>query len=197
MGYDIFMSPLEKKKFRRIRNDLLSKATGHVLEIGAGTGINFPQYERAEKVVAIEPNRYMIERSLLKRNQSKVPIEMIQANAEELPFSSNSFDTIVGTLVFCSIPNPEKAIDEIKRVCKPGGKILLFEHVKMKNRFLAALQDWLTPLWKYICDGCCLNRDTLGLLNDHRLSIMKVEHYYNGLFIFVEALNTKTSLTQK
>ncbi len=189
--YDFFMSPFEKKKFKRIRKKLISKAAGRVLEIGSGTGINFPFYKTVEKVVAIEPSQYMIERSQPRLKQSIVPIELLQASAEELPFDTNTFDTVVATLVFCTIPNPEKALEEMKRVCKPSGKILLFEHVKMENRFLASLQGWLTPAWKKICDGCCLNRDTLALLKAHNLSAIKVENYYNGLFIFAEAVNKR------
>jgi ubiquinone/menaquinone biosynthesis C-methylase UbiE len=189
--YDFFMSPLEKRKFKRIRKELLSKATGSVLEIGAGTGINFPLYEGVEKVTAIEPSQHMIECSLSKMKHSVVPIEMVPASAEALPFAANTFDTVVATLVFCTIPNPEKAILELKRVCKPNGKILQFEHVKMENRFLAVLQDWLTPTWKKICEGCCLNRDTMKLLQAHDITIIKVEKFYSDLFIVVESVNKK------
>lgn len=186
-SYDFFMKPLEKKTFKRIRKDLLTKASGTVLEIGAGTGINFPLYETVEKVVAIEPSQHMIDRSKRKLNRSQVPIEIVQSSAEELPFAENTFDTVVATLVFCTISNPEKALEEIKRVCKPGGRILLFEHVKMENRLLAWLQNSLTPAWKKICDGCCLNRDTFNLLKNHNLTILDVEDHYKGLFIAVEA----------
>jgi ubiquinone/menaquinone biosynthesis C-methylase UbiE len=185
------MNPLEKKKFKRIRKELLSKATGNVLELGSGTGINFPLYEEAVKVTAIEPSKHMIERSLLKQKHAYVPIDIVQASAEELPFAADTFDTVIATLVFCTIPNPEKAILEMKRVCKPGGKILLFEHVKMENRFLATLQDWLTPAWKKICDGCCLNRNTIDLLRGHNISIIKVQKYYRDLFVCAEGVNKK------
>lgn len=189
--YDFFMKPLEKKKFKRIRKELLAKATGSVLELGSGTGINFPLYEVPVIVTAIEPSQHMIERSLSKHRQAVVPIEIVQASAEELPFETDTFDTVVATLVFCTIPNPEKAIIEMKRVCKPGGKILLFEHVKMQNRFLSSLQNWLTPAWKKICDGCCLNRDTIELLRSNDISIIQMQQYFRDLFIFVEGVNWK------
>ncbi|MEH7074625.1 class I SAM-dependent methyltransferase [Neobacillus drentensis] len=189
--YDFFMNPLEKKKFKRIRKELLSQATGNVLELGSGTGINFPFYNVAATVTAIEPSQYMIEQSFSKQKQAVIPIEIVQASAEELPFAANTFDTVVATLVFCTIPNPEKAILEMKRVCKPEGKILLFEHVKMQNQFLSSLQDWLTPVWKKICDGCCLNRDTIDLLSSHDISITEVQKYYRDLFVFAEAVNKK------
>lgn len=189
--YDFIMSPLEKRKFKRIRKELLKNAEGTVLEIGAGTGVNFPHYKSADNVIAIEPSTYMIRQSHSKREQSQVPIEVIEASAEDLPFEDSTFDTVVATLVFCTIPNPSKALTEIKRVCKPNGKILLFEHVKMENRFLASLQNWLTPAWKKVADGCYLNRDTLGLLNSQRLPVEKVEKYYKGLFVVAKAVNSK------
>ncbi|WP_066318778.1 class I SAM-dependent methyltransferase [Bacillus sp. FJAT-29814] len=187
--YDFFMGPLERNKFKSIRKELLSQATGTVLEIGAGTGINFPLYGTVEKVTAIEPSPYMIKSSQSRREQAVVPIEMVQAGAEVLPFGADTFDTVVATLVMCTIPNPEKAFQEMRRVCKPGGKILLFEHIKMENRFLATLQDWLTPAWKKICDGCCLNRTTLELLAD--TEIIELKKYYNGLFVLAVAENGK------
>ncbi|MEH7355644.1 class I SAM-dependent methyltransferase [Neobacillus drentensis] len=190
-SYDFFMRPLEKKKFNQIRKELLANATGSVLELGSGTGVNFSFYETAERVTAVEPSMHMIEHSIPKQKQSLVPIEVVQASAEDLPFESDTFDTVVATLVFCTIPNPEKAILEMKRVCKPGGKILLFEHVKMKNRFLAALQELLTPVWKKICDGCCLNRKTIELLELYDITITKVQKYYSDLFVYIESVNKK------
>ena len=189
--YDFFMRPLEKRKFKSIREDLLSKAKGHVLEIGSGTGINFPLYKSVEKVVATEPSTYMIYKSQEKLKQSSVNIELVKADAEKLPFADNSFDTVVATLVFCTIPNPNQAMKEMLRVCKPEGKLLFFEHVKLENRFLGGLQEWLTPAWKRICDGCCLNRDTLSLLKNNDLIINEFKSYYNGLFLSVETIKRK------
>jgi ubiquinone/menaquinone biosynthesis C-methylase UbiE len=184
--YDLFMVPLERKKFKTIRINLLSKASGKVLEIGSGTGINFPIYRSVESVTAIEPNPHMIKRSLAKKAMSKIPIEIVNIGAEQLPFDNDSFDTVVATLVFCTIPDVEKALLEMKRVCKPEGKILLFEHVKLDNRFLAKLQDWLTPFWKKICDGCCLNRETTYLLKKNGYQMIHMEKFYRGLFIVME-----------
>ncbi|MFZ7946022.1 class I SAM-dependent methyltransferase [Neobacillus sp. 19] len=189
--YDIFMKPLEKKKFKQIRKKLLANATGSVLELGSGTGVNFPYYTSAEKVTAVEPSLHMIEQSISKQKQSVIPIEVVQAVAEDLPFKADMFDTVVATLVFCTIPNPEKAILEMKRVCKPNGKILLFEHVKMENRILGTIQELLTPVWKKICDGCCLNRNTIKLLNGHDIMMTRVQKYSKDLFVLVESVNKK------
>lgn len=188
--YDFVMNPLEKRKFKTIRKKLLTGAKGKVLEIGSGTGVNFPLYKGAESVIAIEPSPYMIEQSHSKLKMAAVPIEVLNASAEELPFKADTFDCVVATLVFCTIENGDKAIEEIKRVCKAGGRILLFEHVIMENRILSTLQDYVTPIWKKVAGGCCLNKDTVKLLTDHRLQIIKVEKYYNGLFLLIEAKNS-------
>ncbi|NHM33910.1 class I SAM-dependent methyltransferase [Neobacillus terrae] len=185
--YDFFMSPLEKSKFKGIRKNLLDKANGDVLEIGAGTGVNFPLYKNAEKVIAIEPSEYMIEESKRKLEKATVPIQIIPASAEQLPFEDKSFDTVVATLVFCTIPDVDTAIEEMKRVCKPSGRILLFEHVKMDNPMLGKLQVKLTPVWKKICDGCCLDRNTIESFKRHGLIIENMESYFSGLFITAEA----------
>ena len=187
--YDQFMNPLEHGTFKGIRADLIQRASGEVIEIGSGTGINFPFYREVTSVTAIEPNPYMIQQAKSKQEKATVPIDMIQADAEELPFADHTFDTVVATLVFCTIPNVEKALEEMKRICKPNGKILLFEHVKMDNPFLANLQMMLTPLWKRICDGCCLNRDTVSVLESKGFNIVELKKFYRGLFVMIEIHN--------
>ena len=187
--YDSFMSPLEKRPaFHTARKHLVAEAHGEVLEIGAGTGINFPFYtSSANHVLATDPNLEMVKRMTFKKDKCAAPIEVQTANAESLPFSDSSFDTVVGTLVFCSIPHPKIAIEELNRVLKPGGKLLLFEHVKMDNPALQTTQDILTPLWKHICDGCHLNRDTLSLIEHSTFNVNQVIPIYKGLFISIKA----------
>ncbi|NWQ42697.1 class I SAM-dependent methyltransferase [Bacillus sp. EB106-08-02-XG196] len=187
--YDIFMSPLEQRKFKRIRSELLKGASGKVLELGSGTGINFPLYDNVDTVIAIEPSQPMIDQSLSKQKSAVVPIEIVNASAENLPFEDCTFDTVVATLVFCTIPNVEMAINEVKRVCKPDGKILLFEHVKMGNATLSKMQESLTPFWKKVCDGCCLNRETLKAFSNQGLEIERVEHFYKDLFVVAALRN--------
>ena len=187
--YDRFMYPLEKGSFKQIRNDLINKASGQVLELGAGTGINFPLYKNVKSVTAIEPNPFMIEQSLVNQKKAIVPIRVIQSSAEELPFETNSFDTVIATLVFCTIPNVEDALNEMHRICKPNGKILLFEHVKMDQPILAKMQMYLTPFWKKVCDGCCLDRETVGVLESKGFKIIKLNKFYKGLFVTMEIQN--------
>jgi ubiquinone/menaquinone biosynthesis C-methylase UbiE len=187
--YNRLMYPLEKGSFKQIRNDLINKASGQVLELGAGTGINFPLYKNVTCVTAIEPNPFMIEQSIINQKKAVVPIRIIQSNAENLPFENDSFDTVIATLVFCTIPNVEDALNEMHRICKPNGKILLFEHVKMEQPILAKMQIYLTPFWKKICDGCCLDRETVGVLESKGFKIIKLNKFYKGLFVMMEIQN--------
>lgn len=185
--YDAAMKPLEKTRFEKIRAGLVRKAQGRVLEIGFGTGANFRYYENAERVDAIEPNPEMSKQAGKRIRKSKTPIYTYEAAAEKLPFPDDSFDTVVATLVFCTIPDPVKALGEIQRVSKPGARILMFEHVKMDQPLMGKTQKALTPVWKRLCDGCHLNRDTLNLVNRSALETVNVESYYGGLFLTIES----------
>ncbi|UTR10280.1 class I SAM-dependent methyltransferase [Evansella sp. LMS18] len=187
--YDRLMSPLEKRKFRQIRRKLVGKSKGNVLEIGSGTGLNFPYYNDVNGVVAIEPDQQMREISLERAEAAQVQIAVISADGQALPFEDNTFDSVVATLVFCTIPDPEKALLEMRRVCKPEGDILFFEHVRAKNRLLQRLQDLATPLWKRICDGCHLNRDTLSEIKKTGLKVTRIEKHNRGIFLVIEAVN--------
>jgi ubiquinone/menaquinone biosynthesis C-methylase UbiE len=189
--YDIVMEPLEKAKISKIRRDLIGKAEGRVLEIGSGTGANFPFYKGVAQVVAVEPNPSMRDRSLKVIRKTEVPIQTYLIGAEKLPFLENSFDCTVGTLVLCTIPNPGKALKELSRVCKPGGKVLFLEHVRLDHSILGPTQDVLTPVWKHICDGCHLNRDTLKTIKDSGLVVGRVKPHYKGLFLEIECMNYK------
>jgi ubiquinone/menaquinone biosynthesis C-methylase UbiE len=189
--YDTLMAPLEKRRFKTIRRDLIAQAEGRVLEIGSGSGVNFPFYEKAARVTAIEPNPTMMKRSLPKARNALVPIDTYLGKAERLPYLENTFDTVVGTLVFCTISEPQNALNEIQRVLKPGGKLLLFEHVRMNHAILSNMQDVLTPVWKHVCDGCHLNRDTLTLVRKTDFDVENVQSIYNGLFLVIESLNQK------
>lgn len=185
--YDYFMAPLERKKFKAVRQGLIAKANGLVLEVGSGTGINFPLYRDVEKVIAIEPAGRMREQSFLKIQKAAVPIEVIDASAEDLPFPDEYFDSVVATLVFCTIPNPERALKEIKRVCKSDSSVLFFEHVRLHDPILGKLQDALTPVWSRLCDGCHLNRDTVSLIEKAGFRINQVDTFYKHIFVTIQA----------
>ncbi|WP_166241542.1 class I SAM-dependent methyltransferase [Paenibacillus turpanensis] len=191
--YDRFMGPLERGSFQHIRQRLLQAAKGKVLEVGSGTGVNFEWYSRVtvEEVTAIEPVDAMREQSLQRAAKAPVTIHLYNAGAEYLPFPDESFDTVVATLVMCTIPDPVQAMQEMYRVCKPGGRFLMFEHVQHEHRWLRFLQDALTPMWKRWCDGCHLNRDSIGLLGKGGFTIVREERLLGSLFVVVEAVKER------
>jgi len=192
--YDYFMKFTKKAKINKARAELVTKAAGHVLEIGSGTGINFPLYnESVNKVDAIEPDERMIDKSRSRQNTAVVPIHLHQESAEYLPFPDKMFDTVISTLVFCTISDPIIALKEIQRVAKPGAMIYFLEHVKMPQPILAKTQDLMTPFWKKIAGGCHLNRDTLLQIETSGLRIKKVTRFYKGFMIQVSCANGQNS----
>ncbi|ARF13342.1 class I SAM-dependent methyltransferase [Sporosarcina ureae] len=184
--YDMAMKPLEVTRFKKVRTELIRNAQGNVLEIGSGTGINFPYYQQAKHVTAIEPNPQMSRRAMRRGRNGHVPITLYEADAESLPFADHTFDTVISTLVFCTIPNPLLALKEIQRVSKRDATILFFEHVKMKQPKLAKAQDLLNPLWEKVCDGCQLNRDTLSMIENSGIYVEDIESLYEGLFLSIK-----------
>jgi len=185
--YDTVMAPLERGGFRDIRKQLLHQARGTVLEIGAGTGVNFPCYTEAAHVIAVDPDPGMVARSVPRATQAPVPIAVLRARAEALPFPDHTFDTVVGTLVFCTIPDPRQALCELHRLSKPAGTALFFEHVRVHRPLVGRLQDWLTPLWKRMAGGCHLNRNTLALIKQAGFEVTCIEPQYQELFLVIEA----------
>ncbi|PZD95034.1 SAM-dependent methyltransferase [Paenibacillus sambharensis] len=189
--YDSLMGPLEKRRFQAVRKKLLGKAEGKVLEIGSGTGINFKHYNRVVEVTAAEPDPVMREQSRLRMQEAPAKVTLIDSPAEQLPFADHTFDTVVATLVLCTVKDPALALQELHRVCKPEGRLLLFEHVRHDNPLLSSVQTMLTPLWKKLCGGCHLNRDTLTLVEQHGFHVVSTEQFYNRIFVVVEAVSIK------
>ncbi|WP_028549694.1 class I SAM-dependent methyltransferase [Paenibacillus sp. UNC451MF] len=189
--YDRLMRPLESRAFHSIRKELIEQVDGTVLEVGSGTGVNFKYYQHADKVFAVEPDEMMLGQSLVHVDRLTVPIEVVRAGAEQLPFQDDSFDCVVCTLVFCTIPDPVTAWYEIKRVCKPGGRIFVFEHVRLNNPLWGTLQDWLTPWWKRCCGGCHLNRNTLDDIQRAGFNVTNIDRRYKGLILVAKAVNNK------
>lgn len=189
--YDAAMKPFEKSRFYQIRASIAGNAKGKVLEIGSGTGINFPYYKKADLVKAIEPDSGMRKQSEQRAESAKIQIKIYDAIAEALPFADDEFDTVVSTLVFCTIPEPEKALKEIQRCAKSNADIYFFEHVRMDQKPLGSIQDAMTPLWKKVAGGCHLNRDTLQLIRQSGLSVTDVKPMYGGLFLAITCVNDK------
>ena len=178
--YDKLMSRVEKKILHKERGILLKNIEGKVIELGAGTGINFEFYSKY-KITAVEPDKSLsieAEKKIGEKN-----IEIISASAEDLPFGDNTFDTVVITLALCTISNPDKTLKEAKRVCKPDGKLLILEHIKNEKKFLFFLQNILTPVWKAFAMGCHLNRDTLYTIKVNNFEKISLKYFFGNNFI--------------
>ena len=163
--YDKLMKQTEAACLGGWRQALLQHATGTVLEIGGGTGVNLQHYPVGlEQVVVTEPDVAMKKQLDQKFESMNTQVfETIAAQAESLPFQDASFDTVVSTLVLCTVDNPKTSLQEIARVLKPGGKLLFIEHVHAHdNPGRAKWQGRIEPIWKHLAGGCHLTRDTLS-----------------------------------
>jgi ubiquinone/menaquinone biosynthesis C-methylase UbiE len=173
--YDRLGAASERAGMREERRRLLQEATGDVLEIGAGTGLNLPLYPpTVTRIVAAEPDPHMTRRLRRKAAQATVPVELMSASAEALPLADGSFDTVVGTLVLCTVDDPAVVLAEVARLLRPGGRYLFLEHVRAHDPGLAAWQDRLAPLWGVIGGGCHPNRATLASLRASPLTVCEV-----------------------
>ena len=166
--YDRLMAGTERAGLGEMRRRLLSSAAGRVLELGAGTGHNLEHYtEAVTELVLAEPDPNMagILRERLERDGTAAQNpSVIEAPAEELPFDDGSFDTVVATLVLCTVENPVLAVAEARRVLVEGGRFLYLEHVRSARPGLARWQDWLERPWGFFAGGCHPNRATDQLL---------------------------------
>lgn len=177
--YDLAFKPLEMIQLSQLRQDLLSSAAGKILEIGAGTGLNFPHYPAGSEVLATELDEDMMKQA--KKRGSDYHIRLEAVNAQELPYPDDEFDTVVATLVFCTIPDPDKALKEVYRVLRPNGSLLLLEHVRRNTPIAGNLLDALTPVWKLVAGGCHLNRDPERSMTKLGFKTVSKEVIWKGL----------------
>jgi len=167
---------LESGKLRELRRAVVGPARGRVLEIGCGTGTNFTLYsEDAIEVVATDPDTYMLRRAVKGLTGASRPTVPCRAVAEHLPFKDASFDTVVSTVNFCTVPDPEAGLADIRRVLRPDGEYRFFDHVRYKNKFGAFWQDLATPVWRWCGAGCHPNRDIEGMIRGAGLEITDLE----------------------
>lgn len=159
--YNFVNRRLEAKVLSKFRPLIAGEASGRILEIGAGTGANFAYYPSASNVVAVEPDPFMLRRARKQADELGLEVEFRQALAEALPFDDRTFDTVVATLVFCTVTDPDRAFAEVKRVLKPDGTFRFIEHVRASDGLAVRAQNVLTPLWRRIGAGCHLNRPTV------------------------------------
>jgi ubiquinone/menaquinone biosynthesis C-methylase UbiE len=174
--YDSCMKGTEEAGLRDRRRELLAEARGRTVELGAGTGLNLDLYPDAvTELVLTEPDPHMIKRLHGRVAESGRKVEVHEVGAEKLPFEDASFDTAVATLVLCTVPDPEAAVAEARRVLKPGGRLLFLEHVRAEQPGLARWQDRLEGPWRLFGDGCHCNRDTVSTISASGLQMGEVE----------------------
>jgi ubiquinone/menaquinone biosynthesis C-methylase UbiE len=174
--YDPLLWVAERAGMGQRRAALLSQARGKVLELGAGTGLNLPHYpDGLDELVLTEPSPPMVAKLERRAKQSGTASSVMAAEAERLPFEDDRFDTVVSTLVLCTVNEPRQAIDEIARVLRPGGNLLFLEHVRADSRRLARWQDRLHRPWHAFAAGCNANRATVDMLRESPLRVEAVE----------------------
>jgi ubiquinone/menaquinone biosynthesis C-methylase UbiE len=166
--YDAFLALGERRGMRAHRAALLAAADGRVLEIGAGTGLNLPHYPPAAQLTLSEPVAPMRHRLQERVRAAGRAADVIDAKAEALPFADASFDTVVSTLVLCTVDDPHDALREIRRVLRPGGQLVFIEHVRAADSGRRARwQDRLATPWAAFAGGCRCNRPTTAMIDEH------------------------------
>jgi SAM-dependent methyltransferase len=162
--YDPFLALGERRGMRDHRRALLARAEGAVLELGAGTGLNLSHYPATVELVLTEPEAAMRTRLERRVARSGRPARVLAAPAEALPFADATFDTVVSTMVLCTVDDAAAAIAEARRVLRPGGRLLFVEHVRARSERLARWQDRLARPWAAFAQGCNCNLETEALL---------------------------------
>jgi ubiquinone/menaquinone biosynthesis C-methylase UbiE len=175
--YDRMSAKSELAGMAAHRRSLLAAALGDVLEIGGGTGANLPFYgDGVSSLTITEPERPMAKR-LRRRMEEHAPDAIfLRAPAEDLPFNDDSFDVVVSTLVLCTVDDQPRALRELRRVLRPGGKLLFIEHVRSDDEQLARRQDRMAPINLRIAHGCHCNRSTLDGIRTAGFTVTRVVH---------------------
>ncbi|SDK34312.1 class I SAM-dependent methyltransferase [Lacicoccus qingdaonensis] len=183
---DVYVRMRDNDKFSKYRSRLFHKASGDVLEVGVGTGLNFPYFNEVEKLTAVDFSEPMIAEAEKEAVKYPFPADFIRVDAEDAEFEDDSFDTIVSSLSFCSYNHPVELLNKFNLWCKEGGRILLFEHGLVKNKVLQTVQKAVDPLTMSAI-GCHQNRDIEALAESSDLKIVEVKRYVLGALYLIEA----------
>lgn len=193
--YDLMEGLIEIAGYSKWRELLWSKVEGtRILEVGVGTGKNFPYYPAHAEVTAIDFSERMLERAKVRAVKQYVKVDLRQMDAQALEFSDNTFDTVTASFVFCSVPDPIRGLKEVERVCKPQGKAVLLEHVLSANRIIAWLMDAANPLVVRIM-GANINRRTVENMSKSGLVLEQITDLGVGIFKLIEARKKPLTLT--
>ena len=187
--YDPFVWVGELAGMRSRRSVLVGNARGRVVEIGAGTGLNIAHYpDEITELVLTEPDAAMRRRLARRLQRDGRGARIVDAPAERLPLADASVDTVVSTLVLCTVNDPERTLGEIARVLRPDGQLLFIEHVRASSRVLAACQDYLLRPWRSFAGGCHCNRATVELMRACGFTIAADEDVWRGMPAIVHPL---------
>ena len=179
--YDRYVIPqlvhlaMRQRMFLPFRQRIAAAAEGDVLEIGVGSGLNLPLYgPGVRSVIGIEPSPALLR--MARRRRAAAPVTLLQASAEAMPVDDNGVDTIVMTWTLCSIADAGRALGEMRRVLRPGGRLLFVEHGRAPQQRIAWWQDALDPVWTRFAGGCHLNRRIDALIADAGFRIEAMSH---------------------
>ncbi|RPI22769.1 MAG: class I SAM-dependent methyltransferase [Acidobacteria bacterium] len=175
--YDRALAPFEERWLRQKRCELLQWCQGQVLEIGGGTGANLECYAESGRLIFSDPDSAMLAKSLPRLNRGRLAVQPLQCRAEDLPFKSQTFDTVVATLVLCSVCNLDGVLRDVARVLRRGGRFLFIEHVRAEGK-VARWQDRLTPIWSRLALGCHLNRNTVSHIQNAGFHLARLERHH-------------------
>jgi len=164
--------------FARMRRRMIPLAQGIVVEVGFGSGLNLPHYDaaRVERLVGVDPDGTMLGLAGPKSRALPFPVECIRASGESLPLADGFADTVVVTYAFCTIPDPQAALSEIRRILKPAGRLIFIEHGQAEGRWCRLWQQRLNRLWGSLAGGCHLTRDPLRLIREAGFRLGETEH---------------------
>ncbi|TVR60885.1 MAG: class I SAM-dependent methyltransferase [Spirochaetaceae bacterium] len=187
--FDMVMAPLESSRFGKVRTDVVGRAHGAVLEVGAGTGATLPYY-RWDSVASLTMVDLRLDADRIARRVRRLGLNgqtpgIVLVNAvsvENLPFADESFDSVVFTLLFCSVDNPDAGAREVKRVLKPGGNAFFVEHVLSDKPALQRPMRSITPAWRRMSGNCRLDRTTIDTFTRAGLTVTERPRLFAGVF---------------
>jgi ubiquinone/menaquinone biosynthesis C-methylase UbiE len=169
---------MQQETFEPYRRRVVTQASGRVLEIGVGSGLNLPFYQAATHVIGLDPSTKLLSMAHTVADGLSGSVELVEGVAEAIPLPDESVDTVVSTWTLCSIPDVTRALGEMRRVLRPEGRLLFAEHGRSSDSGVVRWQDRLTPLWKRIGGGCHLNRPIEELIRKAGFRVMQVETGY-------------------